>query len=160
MKWGSFFIGFLVVILLYFAKSQITNYWVPIEFSFFLIFFIIRSSNVGRALAQTLVLSLCMDLIFHTGQVKGLSCMGQLVLVYAVFHLKRHVTPFFEDIFLIGFFAFFYLANYYISLGLSGLFRVYYQTITPTNLLFLTLFHTTLYSLMVFVYLRFNRGSS
>lgn len=160
MKWGIFAICSLVVVLLYFTKSQITSYWVPIEFSFFLIFFIIRSSNLTRALIQTLLLSLGLDLIFHTGQVKGLSCMGQLVLVYIVFNLKRHVTPFFEDIFLLGFFAFFYLANYFISLGLSRLFRVYFQTIAPTNLLFLALFHTTLYSLMVFIYLRFRRGNS
>ena len=160
MKWNSFSIGFLLVILCSFAKAQVTDYWVPIEFSFFLIFFIIRSSSVVRALTLTLILSLGLDLILQAGQIKGLAAMGQLVLIYVIAILRRHVNPLYEDLFLLGFFAIFYVTHYYINVVLSRIFGVHYQGVPFTTLIFLSLFHTALFSLMLFINVRFRRGTS
>jgi len=158
MSWSKFGVGFLMVVIATFAKAQITNYWVPIEFSIFLIFFIIRSSNVTRALLMTFVLTLGMDFIFQAGQVKGLETMGQLVLVFFVVNLKKHVIPQFEDVFLMGFFAVFFIANYYITLVLSKLLGVYVETVAPMLILFFALFHTAFFGLLLAIGHKFGRG--
>jgi len=158
MRWSSFALGFLIIALLHYAKSRLLNYWIPIEFSFFLIFFIIRSSGTSRALIMTFLLSLGLDILFQSAQVKGLEAMGQTALVFAIMNIKKNVAPFYEDFILIAFFALFCLANYYIGLGLSALFGVYYQSLTVPKLLFFTLVHTILFSLALMVAIRFRRN--
>ena len=158
MSWNKFLLGFLMVVLLTYAKSRLTRYWVPIEFSFFLIFLVIRSSGIKRALIMTFTLSLGLDLILQTAQVKGLTGLGQLFLVYLVINLKRFILPVYEDLFLIVSFAIFYIANYYISWSLSELLGVYFQTIRPINLIFFALFHTVMFGLVLVVLIRFRRG--
>lgn len=160
MSWNKFGIGFLLVVLATYAKSQITNYWVPFEFSTFLTFFVIRKSNMTRALAMTFVLTLGLDFIFQAGQIKGLNTMGQLLLVYVIVNLKKHVIPQFEDVFLMGFFAIFFIANYYISLGLSTLLGVYMETVAPVLLLFFALFHTAIFGFLLALGHKLNRGQT
>ena len=157
MSWNRFLAGSLAVILLFFAKAQLIRYWVPIEFSYFLIFFVLRSSGMVRALFFTFILSLSLDLLLQTGQIKGLGAMSQLALVYLVMNLKRHVVPAYEDLFLLGFFAFFYLTNYYMRWILSNLLGVYFPSIPFSILAFLTLFHTSLFGLLLLITLRFRR---
>ncbi|CAM2066269.1 hypothetical protein SCOR_12885 [Sulfidibacter corallicola] len=160
MKWSKFFGGFLLVILLTFAKSKITRYGVPIEFSIFLIFFVIRSTDTVRAILMTFILSLGLDLILQTGQVKGLATMTQMLLVYVIMLLKKHVIPNYEDLFLLGLFALFYVAEYYLRLGLGKLLNTYISTISPTILVFHALFHTAIFGLLLVINLRFSRGDS
>ena len=127
---------------------------------FFLIFLIVRDSSAPRALTLTLILSLSLDIIFQTGRIKGLACMGQLGLVYLVTVFRKQVNPLYEDLFLLIFFALFYIVNYYFYAGLSILFGVYFDPVHPANLLFRSLFHTALFSLLLFLQLRFERRSS
>ena len=156
MTWGKFLLGFLLVVLLSFARSQLTPYWVPIDFSIFLIFVIIRSSDIRRALILTFILSLSLDIIFQAGQTKGLAGMGQLVIVYVIISLRRYIIPAFEDLFLVGSFAFFYLANYYIHHWLSNLFSVTHHSVSLVNLIFFTMFHTVLFGLLLIALIRIN----
>ncbi len=160
MSWSKFALGALIVILLYYAKSRLINYWTPIEFSYFLIFFIIRASSLNRALIMTFVLSLGLDLIFQSGQIKGLAAMSQLALVFLIMSVKKYLVPFYEDFFLIVFFALFCVADYCIGLGLSALFGVYYQTINAPKLLFVTLIHTIIFSLALLIAIRFRRNET
>lgn len=160
MNWSKFFFGFMLVILVTFAKSRLIDYWVPIEFSIFLIFFIIRSSPVGQALVMTFILTLGLDFIFQAGQVKGIQTMAQLLLVYAIVNLKKHVIPQFEDVFLMGFFAIFFIGNHYITLGLSKLLGVYVETVAPVLIIFFALFHTALFGLLLAAGHKLNRSKT
>ncbi|CAM2006864.1 hypothetical protein [Acanthopleuribacter pedis] len=155
MKWSHFWSGFLLVVLLTFAKSQITHFNVPLEFSYFLVFFIIRSSDTVRALLMTFTLSLGLDFIVQVGQVKGLACMSQLLLVYIVMLLKKHVIPNFEDLFLLGLFALFYLADFYLRLLIGVALNSPVPGVSPTVLVFHALVHTALFGAMQVLYLRF-----
>lgn len=158
MSVGRFFLGFIIVVLLSYAKSQVTEYWVPVEFSFFLIFLIVRSSEVPRALVMTFVLSMSLDLIFQTSQTKGLSAMGQLMMVFFVIHARHHVIPNFCDLFLTAAFAIFYLGNYYIDSWLAGALGVYARSYPPMTVLFFTAFHTVIFGLILVVLARLQRG--
>lgn len=155
MKWSHFWGGFLLVTLLTFAKSKITQFNVPIEFSYFLIFFIIRSSDAVRVLLMTFLLSLGLDFIVQVGEVKGLTCMSQLLLVYIVMLLKKHVIPNFEDLFLLGLFTLFYIADYYLRLFIGAVLNSPVAAVSLTVLVFHALVHTALFGGMQVVYLRF-----
>lgn len=155
MSWGKFILGFILVVAATYGKSQITDYWVPIEFSFFLIFFIIRSTKDVRCLVMTFILSLSLDLLLQIGQIKGLGAMGQLLLVYIILKLKRSVVPNFQDFFLLGFFAIFYICNYIINMGLSSLLGNYYPAVSFVQLLFLALFHTGFFGILLLISNRF-----
>lgn len=155
MSWPKFFGGFILVVAATYGKSQVTDYWVPIEFSFFLIFFIIRSTKDVRCLAMTFILSLSLDLLLQIGQIKGLGAVGQLLLVYLILKLKRSVVPNFQDFFLLGIFAIFYITNYIISMGLSSLLGNYYPEVSFVQLLFLALFHTGFFGILLLISRRF-----
>ena len=159
MSWNKFLAGYALVVLLTFSKSRLIDYWVPIEFSIYLVFFVIRSSETVRALTLTFLCSISLDFIFQAYQVKGLACMGQLLLVYAVCFLKRHVIPQFEDLFLLAFFAIFYLGNYYITLGLGSLLGLHVQRVLPVNSLFHALFHTAIFGLLLLAVNKFRRDT-
>lgn len=148
MKWSSFLIGVLIIVLLSYGKSQITQYWVPLEFSFFLIFLVIRTSSMRRALIMTCLLSVGLDIIFQIGQIKGLTAMGQLVMVFLLIEARRYVIPSSSDFFLVGSFALFYMGNYYIAVWLSNLLGVVFQQIPFINLLFFSLVHTVIYGVV------------
>ncbi len=158
MTWSKFSLGFLAIVLLSFGKSQITEYWVPIEFSFFLIFLIIRNSSMQRALLMTFVLSVGLDIIFQIGHVKGLSAMGQLVMVFFLIEARRYVIPAHTDLFLVGCFSLFYLGNYYITGWISGILGIQFQEVPLVNLLFFSLFHTVLFGVLTLAILRIKRG--
>ena len=160
MSWNRFLLGFLLVVLCSYGKSQVTNYWVPIEFSFFLIFMVVRSCRPIPALIYTFLLSLGLDMILQTGQIKGLGAMIQLLLVYGILHLKRNVVPAFQDLFLMGFFAIFYVTNYYINLGLCGMLDVYFPQVNLVQLLFMAFFHTGFFGLLLMIHVRFSRGNT
>ncbi len=156
MSWSRFFAGFLLVVLLSYARSQLTGY--PIEFSFLLIFLILRSSRIPLILVQTFVLSLGLDLIFQTGHFKGLAGMGQLFMVFSIIKLRRYVIPIYEDYFLVGTFAFFYIANYYINGWLSRLLGGYYEVIGTAHLIFFAVLHAVVFGLLLVLLTRFRRG--
>ena len=159
MSWGKYLAGYFLVVSLFFAKSQLIRYWVPIEFSFFLIFFIIKSSGAARALFMVFLLSLGLDMIFQTGQVKGMAAMGQLPLVYLVIKLKKNVVPAYEDLSLSIFFVIFYVSNYYIHMGLAAMFGVYFEPLTTPKLLFMALFHTAVFATLLLILVKLPRGN-
>lgn len=163
MSWNRFVMGFLLVTLLTYAKSQITTYWVPIEFSYFLIFFILRSCSERRALVFTFLLSLGLDLVLQVGLIKGISAASQLLLIYLIMKLKQNVVPAFHDFFLLTFFAIFYVVNYYLCIGLSQVLGSPFQY-PQTNLiqlLFLAFFHTAFFGLLLLIDIRRTaRGQS
>jgi len=154
MKWSRFFLGVVAVVLLSYGKSQITQYWVPMEFSFFLIFFVVRVSSMQRALLMTFLLSVGLDIIFQIGQIKGLSAMGQLGMVFLLIEARRYVIPNYSDLFLVGSFSLFYLGNYYISSWISSALSVTFQEIPFINLLFFALFHTVIFGLLTLLHLK------
>ncbi len=156
MSWNRFALGFLLVTLLTYAKSQITNYWVPIEFSYFLIFFILRGSSETRALIFTFLLSLGLDVILQVGLIKGVSAASQLFLIYLIMKLKRNVVPAFHDFFLLTFFAIFYVVNYYLCIGLSQMLGspFQYPQINLIQLAFLAFFHTAFFGLLLLIDIR------
>jgi len=158
VSWGKYFAGYFLVVSLFFAKSQITRYWVPIEFSFFLMFFVIKYSQPVRALFMVFFLSLGLDLIFQTGQVKGMAAMGLLPLVYLILKLKKNVMPVYEDLSLCIFFVIFYVSNYYIHMGLSAMFGVYFEAISIPKLLFMALFHTAALATLFLISAKLSRG--
>jgi hypothetical protein len=157
MSWTNYFIWFLVVVLATYAKSQITLYWVPIEFSFFLIFFVLRQSSMNRALMMVMILSLGLDIIFQTGQIKGLSAMGQLVMAYALVKIRDTVIPSYSDLIFTGAFAIFYIGNYYITMLLSGLFGVYHKNTPPVNVIFFAFVHMMIFGVMLVIALKFRK---
>lgn len=156
MSWNRFALGFLLVTLLTYAKSQVTNYWVPIEFSYFLTFFILRNSSETRALIFTFLLSLGLDVILQVGLIKGISAASQLLLIYFIMKLKRNVVPAFHDFFLLTFFAIFYVVNYYLCIGLSQMLGspFQYPQINLIQLLFLAFFHTAFFGLLLLIAIR------
>ncbi|MDJ0838512.1 MAG: hypothetical protein QNK37_18490 [Acidobacteriota bacterium] len=156
MPWSRFLGGFVVVVLLSYVQPKAIAQWGTVEISFFMMFFIIRSPNQIRALIQIFLLSLGVDLVLQAAHVKGISAMSELLLAFAVIELKRSVVPEYEDLFLLGFFAIFYLANYYISLGISAGFGVYYPVLSLPRLLFLALFHTTVMAVLLMLSIRFS----
>ena len=158
MNPGHFGLGFMAVVLLTYAKSQFTEYWVPIEFSFFLIFLIIRSSEVPRALLMTFILSISLDLIFQTEQVKGLGAIGQLLMVYLIIHAKQRLLPNYSDLVLTVSFAIFYIGNYYIYRLLAGSFDIYARPYPLVSVLFFALFHMAIFGAILVVLVRFQRG--
>ena len=157
MSWTKFLMWFLVVVLATYAKSQLTLYWVPIEFSFFLIFFILRSSGINRTLIMTLILSLGLDFIFQTGQIKGLGAMGQLIMVYALVKIRVMVIPSYTDLIFTGCFALFYVGNYYMTRWLSSLFGVYFQSTQLVNVFFFAVVHMMIFGVMLVIALRFRK---
>lgn len=159
MSLTKFGIGFFLVVFISFAKSELFNYWVPIQFSHFLIFFIIRSSKMVRALVLTFVLSVGLDILLQAHVVKGFAALSHLLLVYIVMHLKQHVVPAFEDLFLLGFFAIFYFVNYYTQMGLGSMLGVDVQTISFPVLLFLTFFHMATFGVLLNISNRLTRGT-
>lgn len=160
MSWSKFGLGFLLVVFVTFAKTRLVSYWVPIEFSIFLIFFFVRKSSMSRALVMTFVLSLGMDFIFQTGQIKGIQTMAQLLLVFGLGTLKKHVVPQLEDVFLMGFFAIFFVGNHYLTVALSKMLGVYVETVAPVLVLFFALFHTALFGFLLAITHRFQRSES
>ncbi len=156
MSWSRFFACFLLIVLLSYARSQLTSY--PIEFSFFLIFLILRSSSIPLILVQTFVLSLGLDLIFQTGHFKGLAGMGQLFLVFSIIKIRRYVIPLYEDFFLIGAFGLFYVANYYINGWLSRFLGGYYEVIGTAHLIFFAALHSVFFGLLLILLTRFKSG--
>ena len=86
--------------------------------------------------------------------------MVQLLLAYGIIHLKRSVVPTFQDFFLLGFFAIFYVTNYYINLGLCGMLKVYFPKVNMTQLVFLAFFHTAFFGLLLLISVRFSRGTT
>jgi hypothetical protein len=159
MSLTKFVLGFFLVVFLSFAKSELVDYWVPIEFSHFLIFFIIRSSTMVRALVLTFILSVGADILLQAHVIKGFAAISHLLLVYIVMHLKEHVVPAFEDLFLLGFFAIFYFVNYYIQLGLGELLGVAVQSISFPRLLFHTVFHMAAFGVLLNISNRLTRGT-
>ena len=159
MSPGHFTLGFFAVVLLTYAKSQFTEYWVPIEFSFFLIFLIIRSSEIPRALIMTFILSLSLDLIFQTEQTKGLGAIGQLFMVFLIIHARRRLLPNYSDFVLVWAFAIFYLGNYYIYKWLAGSFDIHVRTYPFVTVLFFAAFHMVIFGLILVVAARFTRGN-
>ena len=160
MSFGRFALGFLLVTLLSYGKSQITDYWVPIEFSFFLIFFIIRSSSERRALVFTFLLSLGLDMVLQVGMIKGIPCAVQLVLVYTLMKFMRRLVPNFHEMFLLVFFSVFYIANYYMCMGLSHALghQIFpYPEVGLGKLIFLAFFHTGFFGLLLLLDLRFSK---
>jgi len=160
MAWSRFAIGFAVVVLLSFVHVELVDKWGGLELSYFMIFFIIRGERVPRALVQTFILSLGVDLILQAAQVKGLAAMGQLVVVYAIMQLKRTIVPLYEDLFLLGFFAIFFLADYAINTGVAAVFGVYYPSLSFPRLLFLALLHTSVMAVLLMLSLRFGKEKS
>lgn len=159
MSLTKFALGFFFVVFLAFAKSELVDYWVPIQFAHFLIFFIIRSSKMVRALVLTFVLSIGLDILLQAHVVKGFAALSHLLLVYIVMHLKEHVVPAFEDLFLLGFFAIFYFVNYYVQVGLGELLGVSVQSISFPVLLFLTFFHMAAFGVLLNISNRLTRGN-
>ena len=157
MRWSRFAIGFLVVVLLSYIHVELIDKWGGLEISFFMIFFIIRRSSAPRALLQTFLLSLGVDLILQAAQVKGLAAMSRLLVVYAIMQLKRTVVPLYEDLFLLGFFAVFFILDYLINKGISAVFGVYYPDVTAARLLFLALAHTAIMATLLMISLRFEK---
>lgn len=154
MSFNRFAAAFVAVTLLSYGKSQITDYWVPIEFSFFLIFFVIRSCSERLALVYTFFVSLGLDMILQVGLIKGIPCVAQLLLVYLIMKLKRHVVPNFQDSFLLLFFGIFYIANYFLCRAFSfslGREVFPYPEVSIWQLLFLAFFHTCGFLVLIFV---------
>ena len=158
MSWGKYLVGYFLVVSLFFAKSQLIRYWVPIEFSYFLMFFIIRSTGPARSLFMIFMLSLGLDLIFQTGQVKGMAAMSQLPLFYLIMKLKQNVVPAYEDLSLAIFFVLFYVSNYYSHMGLAAMFGVYFEPLTTSKLLFMALFHTAAFAFLLLILTKLPRG--
>ena len=158
MKWINFLIGAVAVIVLTFVKTRLIDSSWPIDLSLFLVFFIIRAGRMELALIQVFLLGLSMDFILQVAYIKGLSGMGQLLLVYAAIHMKHYIAPSFEDFFLFIYFAVFYIGNYFIGLGLSRLFGVHYETITPGNLFLYAGIHTVIFAVLLTIAKRLQRG--
>ena len=156
MPWSSFAGGFVVVVLLSYVQPRAIAQWGTIEISFFMMFFIIRGPKQVTGLIQIFLLSVGVDLVLQTAQVKGISAMSELILAFTVIQLKRTVIPLYEDLFLLGFFAFFYVANYYMSLGISLGFGQYYPSLSLPRLLFLALFHTIMMAVLMMIAIRFS----
>lgn len=163
MSWNRFALGFLLVTLLTYAKNQVTSYWVPIEFSYFLLFFVLRSCSERRALVFTFMLSLGLDVILQVGLIKGIACASQLFLVYLIMKFKQSVVPVYHDLFLLTFFAIFYVVNYYLTIGLSQALgsQFQYPHVNFLQLMFLAFFHTAFFGLLLLIDMRRTaRGNS
>lgn len=160
MSWTKFGLGFLAVGLLTYAKTRLVDYWVPIEFGHFLIFFVLRSSQIRRALCMTFLVSVGLDFLVQAAHVKGLQVMGQLLLVYLGFNLKKHVIPQYEDVFLLLYFAIFYVGDYYIHWGLSSLLGLPFSRVNPSVFIFTALFHTAFFGLLILITAKLKRGGS
>ncbi len=158
MKWSKFFLGFLVVLLISYTKPRAWEQWGVIDVSLVMLFLIVRSSELSRALFMTFLLSFGVDLMLQTAQVKGLTAMSQLLLVFVIIKLKHTVIPLYEDLFLLLFFALFYIGNHLLTMLLTSVFNLYYPPLSLPRLFFLSLFHTTILAVAFFVTLRFSRS--
>jgi len=158
MKWSKFILGFLVVLLISYTKPRSWEQWGVIDVSMILIFLIVRSSDLSRALLMTFLLSFGVDLMLQTAQVKGLAAMSQLLLVFVIIKLKDTVIPLYEDLFLLFFFALFYISNHLLTLLISSAFDLYYPPLSFSRLVFLALFHTTILAVAFFLTLKFSRS--
>lgn len=165
MPWSRFSLGFIVVILLSFLHLQFLDKWGGFEITYFMIFFILRAPDDGNrrvpirvlVLIQVFLLSFGADLVLQAAHVKGLAAMSQLTIVYVIMELKRSIVPRYEDLFLLGFFAVFYVADYVINFGLSKAFGLYHAAVPIQRLLFLTLTHTTVMALLLLASIRYTK---
>lgn len=156
MKISTFLIAFIIVGLLQFFQAR---YAFPfqIDFSVLLIMFFIRDNATIRAMYLTFVLSVGLDLIFQTEGIKGLHALAQLPLVFFGCHLKKWVIPRFLDHLLVGYFALFYLLNYYgigaISLGLG----LEFEAVPILRVLYGACLHTLLFGVLLTILIRVRK---
>ena len=159
MSFGKFSLLFFLVALLDLGEARLLGFQIQLEFSYFLIFFLIRTCSPARALALSFLLSLGLDLLLQAAQVKGIEAMSVLLLVYGVMQVKKQVIPQYENLFSIVFFFLFYIANQYLTLSINRLFSLAYPMLSLKVILAGALIHTSLFALLVAMIRRW-RGSS
>jgi len=145
MSATRFAVLFTVLMVLTALQDRFLPAHLQVEFSLILIFLVIRSTPVHRALIMTFIASLAVDLVTQAALIKGLHCLGQLPLVYLIMNLRRIVVPRFSELFLMALFTLFYLLNYYIFVSLCALFGLACQQLEAPVLVYRMLIHTMLF---------------
>lgn len=158
MSWNKFGFGFLVVALLTSATFMLKQHGSGYQFSYFLIFLILQESKLGRAMLLIVLLSLGLDILFQGSHIKGLAAMSTLFLIFGIMKLKRFVVSAYHDLFLVCFFAFFYIAQYYMNRSMCHMFGVHTVSIGLPRLLILDVLHTGIFGLLLTVQAKLSRG--
>lgn len=159
MKTRVFVLWSILLILIMFLQYQWLKTAVFLDATPILIFLVIRQSGVVRSLIFTFVLSLGVDVVFHSHHIKGIACLGQLPLVFLIMTLKKHVVPYQEDFFLMGLFAVFFVMDYYIFSVLSGLFGQPAELLPFWIVFYRSLVHTAIFGAIVILSIKFGGKS-
>ncbi|MCB1050583.1 MAG: hypothetical protein KDC71_08270 [Acidobacteria bacterium] len=159
MKGWVFALCFFAIAMLHLAQTS----WLGqlyIDFSLIVIMLIIRSSSSTRTVLMTFIMSLGLDLIFQSNQIKGIHTMVQMLLGFAGCQIKHFVIPSFSDLILFVFFVVFYLMNYYMYGLLSELFGMPFEPISFMRVLYQDLWHTLVFGGTLYLILRYGKPSS
>ncbi len=159
MKSRWILIYFVIVIAITFVQHKFTAGNHFLEPSLILLVLIARTSPVTQAIFWTIAISVSLDLVFAAGQVKGLGAMVQMALVYIMAHFKKHIIPSHWDLFVLFFFALFYLLNYYGTWGLSELLGLSFDTMSWVELVYRAVIHTLMFGAVLLMVLRFSKDT-
>lgn len=148
---------YAVVVFVTFLQNEILDQPNFLEPSLILIVIMARTTAVRRALIATFIISVSLDLLFSVSQVKGLAAMVQLLLVYGLSLFQKHIVPRYWDVFVLVYFAIFYLLNYYGSWGLSELLGLRFDALLVTELVYRAVIHTLIFGAVLLMLLRFSK---
>lgn len=157
MTGTTFAISAGLVFILHFAQASLFQGKIPIDCSLILALMVLRQTPLPRSLAYSFLLSLALDLVFLTQQVKGLNCMAILPLVYLGGQIRHLVIPAYAELAMFLYFILFFFLHYAVKAGLCALLGLPFQTIPFRNLLYWDLWHTLILGALLALTLRYGK---
>jgi len=133
MKWPWFFILLLISCVYIYSQERFFPDYSFLDPTLIACFLILRSQSSRKTLLMVFIFTITIDLICLGSQIKGITTLAILPLIYFGISIKAYILPLFSDLALFVFFFFGYLVNYF---TIKWLFDVFGQSVPVIPLAF------------------------
>ncbi len=156
MTWPWFFFLLVVSGVYMFTQERFFPDYSFIEPTLIACFLILRSSSRRKILLMTFIFSMCLDFLCLGSQIKGVTTLSVLPLVYLGTLLKEYILPAFSDMALFVYFIACFLLNYFMVRWLFGAFGASVPEQSFLLVLFQVLVHTDIFGGVLIFLSRFK----